>query len=106
MKIKVKLFASLTRYLPPDSKNRTAELEVPEGVTAGGVLDQLGVPEKLTHLTMVNGVQQNRDSVLREGDLLSVFPPVAGGLGRDGPRAHPACEGRHECTRTLQVSKP
>lgn len=79
MKVKVKLFASLAKYLPPDSKNRTTELNVQRGTTAGALLDQLSVPQPLTHLIMVNGQAEKRDRVLQENDLLSVFPPVAGG---------------------------
>lgn len=79
MNIKVKLFANLSKYLPPGTKNRMAELEVHPETTAGNVLDQLAVPKELTHLIMINGQHEPRDRVMEEDDLLSVFPPVAGG---------------------------
>jgi molybdopterin converting factor small subunit len=79
LKVKIKLFATLTKYLPPDAKNRTAELDTEEGTTTGQLLDQLEIPAALAHLTMINGHQESRDYVLQPDDLLTVFPQVAGG---------------------------
>jgi molybdopterin converting factor small subunit len=79
LKVKIKLFATLARYLPPDAENRTAELHVEEGTTTGQILDQLEIPAALAHLTMINGHQEDHEYVLQEDDLLTVFPQVAGG---------------------------
>jgi len=80
MNIEVKLFSILARYLPPEADGRRVRLTVPEGTTVAQVLDQLGVPRQLAKLIVIDGVvHQKADMVLRAGNVLSVFPPIAGG---------------------------
>ena len=43
------------------------------------ILGKLKIPEEMPKIILVNGVHGKRDQVLKEGDILSVFPPVAGG---------------------------
>ena len=45
----------------------------------GDVLRSLGVPEDKPRILLVNGRHANAAQALCEGDVLSVFPPVAGG---------------------------
>lgn len=83
MKITVKLFASLSRYLPPGAKENAAELVVPEGATPATVLAELRVPPGEAHLLLVNGVYvapAHRDATaLQDGDAVAMWPPVGGG---------------------------
>lgn len=84
MQVTLKLFASLTTYLPPDKKNGIeADIDVPEGATIGDMIARFGIPTKSAHLVMVNGVYikpNERDQyVLKEKDALAICPPVAGG---------------------------
>jgi sulfur carrier protein ThiS len=83
MKVTVKLFALLTSYLPPGSRGHEAEMELPEGTTPAAVIERLGLPPKMTHLVLVNGVyvapSERAKHVLRPGDALAIWPPVAGG---------------------------
>ncbi|MFQ6041801.1 MAG: MoaD/ThiS family protein [Candidatus Poribacteria bacterium] len=79
MNIQIKLFASLAKFLPEGAKGKRALLSVPEEITIRGVLGQLSIPAKMAQLIMVNGVRRGLDYVLQEGDLLSIFPPIAGG---------------------------
>ena len=79
MDIDLRLFANLTEYLPPGAKGRQARIAVPEGTTVVEVLDQLGIPRTLAKLIMIDGVHQQPDAMLREGNVLSIFPPLAGG---------------------------
>ena len=79
MNIQIKLFSSLAKFLPEDTIGKQAPLSVPEKITIVDVLEQLSIPRKMTRLIMVNGVHRRSDYVLQEGDLLSVFPPIAGG---------------------------
>jgi molybdopterin converting factor small subunit len=79
MNIQIKLFASLAKFLPEGAKGKQAALSVPENITIRGVLEKLGIPRKMAKLIMVNGVHKTTDYVLQKGDLLSIFPPVAGG---------------------------
>jgi hypothetical protein len=83
MRIRLKLFADLSRYLPAGAIRNTAELEVPDGATPYQVMDLCRVPRDQAHLVVRNGVfvlpNQRSSLALAEGDTLALWPPVAGG---------------------------
>ncbi|PZP58024.1 MAG: molybdopterin synthase sulfur carrier subunit [Azospira oryzae] len=84
MKITLKLFAMLQDYLPEEARGQRAlELALPEGSTVASVVEQFHLPEKLVHLTLVNGEYVEREARashrLHDGDVLAIWPPVAGG---------------------------
>lgn len=84
MKISFKLYATLTDYLPPEARRTNrVELEVADGATIAQVIAPYGMPEKLVHLVLVNGVYvapaDRPTKQLVEGDTLAIWPPVAGG---------------------------
>jgi MoaE-MoaD fusion protein len=87
VEIEVRLFANLNKFLPPGSVRRRAQLSVPPAATLSGLLDQLGITASLVHMVAVNGRhQQDLSYVLTDGDIVSIFPPLAGGEGaRYGP---------------------
>lgn len=84
MKITFKLYATLTDYLPPEarSSNQLA-LELPEGTSIAEVVAPFNLPMKLVHLVLVNGAyvppEQRGSRVLQDGDVLAIWPPIAGG---------------------------
>lgn len=84
MKIALKLFAALTDYLPEHGRDgNVVNCEVAEGATITQIIDACGLPPKLVHLVMVNGVYvappERPTHVLAEGDALAIWPPIAGG---------------------------
>ncbi len=84
MKVTLKLFAMLQDYLPEEARGQRAlELCLPEGTTVAAVVEQFRLPEHLVHLTLVNGEYVEREArasrPLRDGDVLAIWPPVAGG---------------------------
>ena len=78
MRITVKLYATLRRYYPQVPRDGLP-LEVPPGTTIADVLPRLGLPDAVPLVAMVNEKVEHLDYVLSEGDVLSLFPPVAGG---------------------------
>ncbi|HLC20878.1 MAG TPA: MoaD/ThiS family protein [Candidatus Methylomirabilis sp.] len=80
MKIEVQLYATLAQYLPKGAQNRRAVMEVGDGWTVGKVIDQLGIPKEHPNMVLVNGIHAQDDLALKDGDVLAVFPPLAGGL--------------------------
>lgn len=81
MKIRVKLMAALRSKLPPGAKAGVAEVEGPLGQTVSGLLEVLGIGGGHVHLVLVNGAMEtDRARLLAEGDEVTIFPPVAGGL--------------------------
>ena len=79
MKIEVQLYATLSRYLPKGAENRKAVMEFGDAITVGKVLDQLGIPKEHPNMVLVNGIHAQDDAPLKDGDVLAVFPPLAGG---------------------------
>jgi thiamine biosynthesis protein ThiS len=84
MHITLKLYASLTQYLPAEARegNQLA-LEVSEGATLADVVAPYNLPPKLVHLVLVNGAfvppAERATRALQAGDVLAIWPPVAGG---------------------------
>jgi len=78
MRITVKLFATLHQYQPAAPRSGMA-LEVPPDSTVAEILPRLRIPEAAPLVAMVNEKVEHLDCVLHEGDVLSLFPPVAGG---------------------------
>ncbi len=84
MKITLKLFASLTDYLPPENKyTNMVELEVASDASIMQIITPLALPAKMVHLVLVNGKyvepEQRLTQTLAEGDVLAIWPPIAGG---------------------------
>lgn len=83
MRVSVKLYATLSDYLPPAAKNNRVEIEVAENATVDVILAPFSLPAKLTHLVLVNGVfiapEERATTCLGDGDTLAVWPPIAGG---------------------------
>ena len=84
MKVTFKLYASLTDYLPAEARSgNIVELDVAEGTPIAKLIEPFGLPHKLVHLVLVNGVYvapaDRLTRVLNDGDVLAIWPPIAGG---------------------------
>jgi len=80
MKIELRLYASLARYMPEQKQGSLAQvMELSQGTTIGEVLQKLNVPTNAVKLIFVNGVRARVDQALKDGDRVGIFPPVAGG---------------------------
>ena len=79
MKVEVRLFATLTRFLPPGARDGAAILELPDGSTLADLVRTLKVPGTTDHIALVNGVDAGGDRALHPGDVVTLFPPLAGG---------------------------
>ncbi len=83
MRITVKLFATLSRYLPAGTERNVAEIEVPDGATVADVIERLRLPEEEVHMTLLDGrfvaPEKRAATAVAPGQTLAVWPPVAGG---------------------------
>ncbi len=79
MKVEVCLFATLSAYLPRGGTGDSVSLELAEHTTVGQVVESLKIPPDVDCLRVVNGFDASPEQVLRDGDVLSLFPPLAGG---------------------------
>lgn len=84
MTVEVKLFAGLRDRLPAGQRGRV-RITLTAGATLSNLLDRLEIPAKQAQMVLVNGHQVPRSAgiresrVLEDGDVVAVFPPVAGG---------------------------
>ena len=80
MKVELNLFASLARYAPDKTVSHGHRmLDVAEGTTIMGLLNRLELPIDKIRMIFLNGLHATGDEVLKDGDRVGVFPPVAGG---------------------------
>jgi sulfur carrier protein ThiS len=58
-------------------------LEVAPGASIAQIIEPFQLPMKLVHLVLVNGVfippEERASRTLAEGDVLAIWPPIAGG---------------------------
>lgn len=94
MRVEVRLFATLERYLPADADGDRVMLDLPEHGTVADAMARLRVPTDLPVLAVVNGLEADRDTRLRTGDVVAMFPPLAGGSMPEGP---PRLDGGGRC---------
>ena len=84
MKITFKLYASLTEHLPAEARRgNLIEIDVANDASIAQIIEPYGLPPKLVHLVLVNGVfilpDQRASRTLLDGDVLAIWPPIAGG---------------------------
>lgn len=88
MRITFKLFAMLTDYLPRDATGRPAsgnavEVDLSEGTTVQQLVEHHALPAKWVHLVLLDGhylpPAERAQRVLRDGETLAIWPPIAGG---------------------------
>lgn len=83
MTVTLKLYASLSSYLPEGHARNETKVIVAEGTTIQQLLDAHAVPREACHLVLLNGIFQppgtRQKAVLKPSDAVAVWPPVAGG---------------------------
>lgn len=83
MRITLKLYATLTDYLPAQRTGNKVDIEIADGSSVQSALDGFHLPPKLTHLVLVDGnyvaPDERSQRLLKDGEVLAVWPPVAGG---------------------------
>ncbi|MBA3597464.1 MAG: MoaD/ThiS family protein [Methylibium sp.] len=84
MKITFKLYAMLTDHLPLEARRgNRVELDIAPESTIADVIARFALPMKLVHLVLINGhyiaPEDRATRTLVEGDVLAIWPPIAGG---------------------------
>ena len=79
MKVELRLYASLGRYLPENREGNSCILEIEAGTTIQELLHKLNIPLDAPKVIFLNGIHAQGNEVLKDGDRLGAFPPVAGG---------------------------
>jgi len=71
----IKFFANLRNIAPPKKI-----MTLPTGSTVSTVLDMFKIAEATKLIILINGSpHQKRETVIKDGDIVAIFPPLAGG---------------------------
>ena len=79
MRIRVKLHGTLRKYLPTGTSENVVQLDVTDGATVADVVSRLAIPSNHAKMMVSGNDQLEPTSVLRDGQELNLFPPLAGG---------------------------
>ena len=79
MRLRVKLFATLSSHLDGVAPGIPFEMELPDGATLDNCVNQLRLPSNEVKIAFVNGQARAMDWPLQPGDEVGFFPPLGGG---------------------------
>ena len=74
MKLEIKLFASLQKFMPNAEK-----VDLDDNCTVLDLLKKIGINPSEVAIILVNGRHVDLDQRLHEGETVAIFPPIAGG---------------------------
>jgi len=74
MLVQVRLFATFRK-----DRFKEKEMEFPEGSSLADILAHLRITEKEARILLVNGISASPDHRPAPNDVISIFPPMAGG---------------------------
>jgi molybdopterin converting factor small subunit len=77
MKVRVNTFANLRDYAPPGEGS--VELSLADGASVADLLAALQIPAAVEAVILVNGRRADAASRLKNGDDVTLFPPMEGG---------------------------
>jgi sulfur carrier protein ThiS len=78
MQISLELFTFLEKYYP-DNSRKSQKVALVSGSTVTELIKQLGIPDDIQLLFLVNGRQSDKTTNLNENDDVFIFTPAAGG---------------------------
>ena len=74
MKLEIKLFASLQKFMP-----KVEKIELDDNCTVLELLEKIGINSSEVAITLVNGRHVQLDQTLNDAETVAIFPPIAGG---------------------------
>lgn len=79
MRVEVRVFATLRRYLPDLGIGEARVMDVPDGTTLDEIREILGLPAEEIKVIIVNHLQAEPEDLAADGDRITYIPAVAGG---------------------------
>ncbi len=71
----IKFFANLRDFAPPKKV-----VTLPIGSTVSTILDLFTIPKETKLIILINGSpHKTRATQIKDGDIVAIFPPLAGG---------------------------
>lgn len=72
--IEVRFFATLR-----NGRGKITEISAEEASTAGDILRRFDIPAEEVAILLINGFHSKPEDPVKDGDIISLFPPVGGG---------------------------
>ncbi len=72
--IEVRFFATLRT-----GRGKITEIPAAEASCAGDILRRFEIPEEEVAILLINGFHSRPEDPVKDGDVISLFPPVGGG---------------------------
>jgi len=72
--MEVRLFATLR-----DNRQKVVDVDWRQGMDGNALFAMLDIPAKDVSIFLINGKSSNHDTVIKEDDVIALFPPVGGG---------------------------
>jgi molybdopterin converting factor small subunit len=79
MKVKIEVFGFLRNHIPPRFKNHSSEFSVEDPTPLYYLLNEMLLLGNFDKIVLVNGKYVAPGYSLKEGDIVQIFSPVAGG---------------------------
>ncbi|MCR5575842.1 MAG: MoaD/ThiS family protein [Oscillospiraceae bacterium] len=72
--IEVRFFATLR-----EGRGKISEIPAEEVSSAGDILRRFDIPTEEVSILLINGFHSKPEDAVKDGDIISLFPPVGGG---------------------------
>ena len=79
MTVEIRCHTTLKDKLPPEGERGVLEYELQGEKNIRELAKSLNLPAEELHLIIVNGVQGDLDTEIKDGDRIGFFPPIGGG---------------------------
>ena len=79
IRVEVRLYATLRKYRAYQESDEPSIMEFNDKAKLGNLLDELKIPREEVKTTFINGRWEDESHLLRDGDRIGIFPPIAGG---------------------------
>lgn len=84
MKLTVKLYGTLRKYRPDSAggaPHQPFTYSIPEQSTVIDLMHSLEIVDVAVNAAAINGEAVESNTMVKDGDTVSLFPPAAGGVG-------------------------
>ena len=79
IKVQVEVFSILRKTVAKRFKKGNNTVAFDSKITITEMLKELSIPEDIEKIVLVNEKYCNTNHELRDGDIVKIFPPLAGG---------------------------
>lgn len=79
MEAEIRLFATFRDYLPKESGLFSFKKIIEQETSVAQIMKEINLPEEIPKMIIINGGHVKDDYVVKDRDIINIFPPVGGG---------------------------